>query len=176
MITVARAARPRGAAVFAAGLIAGIIAAILVDAFLAIAGQNLIRGWQNVAAAIVGPVASTATSYAVLGVFLHFVTNIVWALIYAYLAMVMWPVLNRVWIISGLVYGLIVMIGMQLVQVAHHMQMHHMHIVQAIHHVLPPGSANAKFIGLELITRLVFFGLPVSWYVSLAAKRAQQAR
>lgn len=132
------------------GVVAGIIGGILVDAFLIVTRQAPFPGiWQYVASAVVGPVAYTSSSYIALGLVLHFLISIVWATLYAYVAVNR----NWNWLAAGTVFGIIVMLGMQ--------------IVTRIAHVAAPLTATGVIMGV--IAHVVFFGWPVAWYVARRA-------
>lgn len=141
--------------VIAQGIVAGIIGGILIDAFLYVtllrpAHQPFIVLWQSISA------TATATSIAspVLGFAIHFCISIAWGVGYAYVAYTRDAVAAHPYI-SGLVYGFIVMVLMQLVQMAASVQ-------------LPPMTA-AVFLG-SLIAYCVFFGLPIAVYISRALR------
>jgi len=137
------------------GIVAGIIGAILIDAFLYLAllvpaHQPLTAMWQSISA------TATANSIAnpLLGLIVHFCISIAWALGYAYVAHTREAVASRPYI-SGPVYGFIVMVVMQLVQMA-----------AGVH--LPAMTAMGFITGL--VAHCIFFGLPIALYVSRAMR------
>ena len=137
---------------FVVGVMAGILGGILIDLFLIIANHaNPIQVWQFIASGLVGSAAFTSASFAWLGLALHFFTSIVFGVVYAYAAIGL-RALARQPILSGLVYGVIVMIVMQ--------------FVTAIVHLSPAGPPEARMIIVGLIAHTVFFGLPVALYVA----------
>lgn len=133
------------------GIVAGILGGILVDAFLIITRQAPFPGiWQFVASGLVGPVAFTSSSYIALGLLIHFIVSIVWATLYAYVA------INRHWnwLLAGTIFGIVVMIGMMIV-------------TRLAHMAAPPPTAFGAF--MSLVAHVVFFGWPVAWYVGRRA-------
>lgn len=140
----------------AVGFAAGFIGGILIELFLSVAnGASPIHTWQWIASGLVGDVAFTATSYAWLGLGLHFVISVLFATIYAYAAASV-DILSRRPAFSGMIYGLLVMIAMQVAVILKHMV---------------PGPPDAKTFIVGLIGHTVFFGLPVALYVSSWVKR-----
>lgn len=136
-------------------VVAGIIGGILIDLFLVLTGSAPFPGiYQFVASGLVGKVAFSSPSYIWLGVVLHFVISIVWALLYAWAAGAA-HTLGR-WVLGGLVFGIVVMVVMQL--------------VEKISHTSQPMTFAAVVGGL--IAHVVFFGWPVGWFLSrpVAAK------
>lgn len=143
--------------VWAAGIVAGVIAGALIDTFLVIANHaTYIQIWQFVASAIVGGAAFASPNYAILGFAMHFAISIVWASIYAWAAFGPMPALARAPVISGLLYGVVVMLGMT--------------ILLMIQHVGPPGVPDPGTLLKSLVAHTVFFGLPIALYVSRAAR------
>jgi len=138
--------------VIASAVAAGITGGVLIDAFLAVVNHmSPIAIWQFVASALVGGVAYTSASYAVLGFVMHFAISIAWALIYASAVGPM-PVLVRRPVLSGLLYGIIVMFGMMTLLV--------------LKHVAMAGAPDALTLAKNLIAHTVFFGLPVALVIS----------
>lgn len=143
--------------VWAVGIVAGLIGGALIDTFLVIANHaTYIQIWQFVASALVGGAAFASPNYAVLGFAMHFVISIVWASIYAWAAFGPAPALLRAPVLSGVLYGVIVMIGMTLVLM--------------VNHVGPAGAPDPETLVKSLIAHTMFFGLPVALYVSRAAR------
>lgn len=128
-------------------LIAGIIGGILIDAFLAIVLHTSPVGiWQFVASTIVGPTAFTSPSYALLGFIVHFVTSIVWAVIYVYAFDAFGQLRN--WIVGGIVWGVVVDAAMNLLL------------------LVKVGQPFVPAFTQGLIAHVIFYGLPVAWYVA----------
>ena len=154
--------------VFRQATIAGIIAGICLEAYLVLtvvlpSHLNVLQVWQWIASAAVGDVAFTNPAYAWLGLLVHFIISIAWAGGYAYLAQAQ-QFMNRRWVISGLVYGLVVYIFMDI-------------LLLGARKFVPPTSALALLN--VLIAHSVFFGLPVAFVVSrldAAAMRSPSTR
>ncbi len=149
MATLARADWRR---IAIAGVGAGVIGGILIDVFLYIA---LLLPVHQPITALWATISATATAHAVaspwLGLLIHFCVSIAWGIGYAYTAATRAAIANHPYI-SGPVYGLIVMIIMQFVQLAAGVKL--------------PLTATG-FLSL-LVAHCVFFGLPVAIYVSRA--------
>lgn len=130
------------------GIVAGLIGGILIDLFLIVARFAPFPGiWQFVASGLVGKVAFTSSAYIALGLLMHFTISIVWATLYAYAA----SGRNWNWLLGGAVFGTIVMIGMQIVQIVSHLE---------------PGIPGPGMLFGVLMTHVLFFGWPVAWYVA----------
>lgn len=149
----------RTAVTIGAGLTAGVLGGILIDAFLSFATQtSIVSIWQFVASALVGPVAFTAASYAILGFAMHFAISIVWGILYSALATGPLPAFARRPFVGGTVYGIVVMLAMT--------------ALLAVKHVGPSGLPGGAMLVRTLIAHVIFFGIPVAWYVSSAVRRA----
>ncbi len=140
------------------GLAAGIIGGFLIDAFLYLAqvlpAHGSITGlWQFVASTALGPSAFANPNSAWLGLFMHVCTSIAWGIAFSYVAHTRGGIAGHPYI-SGLVYGVIVMIIMD--------------IVLMVAKSWPPPTVQSTFTAL--IAHCVFFGLPVSLYVSRAMR------
>jgi hypothetical protein len=145
-------------------VIAGITAGITLQVYLILttvlpAHISVMHEWQWIASAAVGQVAFTNPAYALLGLFFHFCVSIGWAGGYAYLAQQQ-PYMNARWPISGLAYGVIVYIFMDILLLGAR--------------IFAPPSA----LGLlnALIAHCVFFGLPLAYVVQRLAKDYRGAR
>ena len=140
-------APPLGAAVTA-----GILGGILIDAFLALMMHTSPIGiWQFVASTIVGKVAFTAPAYAVLGVAVHLVVSILWALVYAYAATALGAL--KQWLLGAIVLGVVVDAAMEL-------------LLQ-----VKIGQPFAPAFEQGLLAHVVFYALPVAWYLARSARR-----
>ena len=129
-------------------LIAGLIGGFLLDLFLIVFRFAPFPGiYQFIASGLVGKVAYTSGSYIFLGLIMHFTISIVWAEIYAFAASAAHAL--KKWVVSGLIFGVVVMIVMQLITVGRGMA--------------PAPSAGA--IVVYLIAHVVFFGWPIAWYL-----------
>ena len=144
-----------------AAIFAGIAGGITIDLFLWAATllpahQSILKMWQFVASGAVGSVAYTSANYAWLGLAVHFVVSIGWAGGYAYLAQSR-SYLNERWWISGLFYGFMVYIFMQLIMLGAHV------------FTFPD---NADVVLTAVVAHCGFFGLPVAFVVSRLSQRS----
>jgi hypothetical protein len=133
---------------------AGIAGGVLIDFYLwatTLLPQRtgIVVMWQWVASTVLGKVALANPAYAVAGAAIHAIVSIGWAGGYAYIAATR-PAATQRWVVSGIVYGLIVY---TIVQV----------ILLADNNFTYPPTPNA-FIN-ALIACAVFFGLPVAYVV-----------
>lgn len=136
-------------------LTAGIIGGVTVDLFLILARVAPFPGmYQWIASTIVGPVAFTSSAYIGLGLAMHFFISIVFALAYSAIA-ARWHALIENPTAWGAIFGLAVMIVMQ--------------VVTGLAHAAQPPSVKGIIVGL--IGHIVFFGLPVAWYIAFSGKR-----
>jgi hypothetical protein len=136
---------------FAQAAIAGVLGGIIVDLFLAIVTHHSpIALWQFIASTIVGQVAFTSSSYALLGFIVHFIVSIVWAVLYAYVFGALGQLKN--WILGAIVWGVVVDAAMQL--------------LLQIKIGAPFGTG---FIN-GLLPHIVFYALPVALYMARGAR------
>jgi len=136
-----------------AAIVAGIIGGVIVDAFLSIVMHTSPIGiWQFVASTIVGKDAFTSPSYAVLGFIVHFITSIVWAVVYLYVFGALGQLKN--WILGAVVWGVVVDLAMNVIL------------------AVKTGSAYLPGVEGALISHVVFYALPVAWYLARSTKRA----
>lgn len=138
-------------AVLVPAIVGGVLGGIVIDLFLIVVAHQPIPGlWQFVASTLVGPQAFSSPSWAVLGLVLHFVTSIFWAIVYVYV----WRNLSS-WIVGGLVLGVVVAVCMSLFLMV---------------------KAAAPFpTGVGLIMTLIahwLYALPVAWYVARSVRTA----
>jgi uncharacterized membrane protein YagU involved in acid resistance len=136
-------------------LSAGIVGGFVVDLYLYLttilpAHGSIVAMLQWVASAAIGPVALTSTSYAWLGLVVHFIVSIGWAGGYAYFAQTQ-NFVNTRWFISGLMYGLIVYVFMQAL------------LLGARAFVFPP--TPTAFLN-AVLAHMLFFGVPVAYVVA----------
>jgi len=105
------------------GAIAGVAGAILIDIYLIVTlvfiahVASLTSFYQYVASGALGPAAYTNAANAYLGFAMHLAVGIAWGIGYAYVA-ARTPQVRERPLISGTVFGLVVMIAMQFVEVA----------------------------------------------------------
>ncbi|MBV8638162.1 MAG: hypothetical protein JO322_08745 [Candidatus Eremiobacteraeota bacterium] len=136
---------------FAAGIVAGVlIQAYLILTQIVPAHGSILGAWQWIASAAIGDEALRNPAYAWLGLLIHFIISIAWAGGYAYLAQER-PFMNRRWYISGIVYGLIVYIFMDI-------------LLLGARKFIPP-TTPLQLLNV-LIAHCVFFGLPLAFVVS----------
>jgi hypothetical protein len=134
---------------------AGLLGGVVVDLFLILARVVPFPGvYQFIASNLVGPVAYTSGSYIALGLVMHFLISIVFALAYSFAAARSKALLEHptLW---GAIFGLAVFVVMQVV-------------LGAAHTAQPP---TVQGIVIGLISHIVFFGLPVAWYIARGYKR-----
>lgn len=112
--------------------------------------------WQWIASTLFGKSALADSRFAPAGLAIAAIVSIGWAGGYAYLAAT-GPLANRRWVVSGLVYGLIVYAIMQT-------------ILLADDNFTYPPTPNA-FLN-ALAAHAVFFGLPVAYVVRAMQRRA----
>jgi uncharacterized membrane protein YagU involved in acid resistance len=147
------------ATILRAGVIAGLIAGVLIDAFMIVAfaagsreplGPMIVSLFQFDAASAIGKAtAFSSPAFAWVGAIVHFVISIAWACGFVYLARVRRELTQRP-VISGLAFGLVVWM-----------------VTQAW--LLAAGlftSLSAYAVFIQLIAYCVFFGIPVAYTVS----------
>lgn len=133
------------------GAIAGFAGAILIDIYLVVTlvfvahVATITSFFQFVASGALGPSAYANPSTVYLGAAVHFAVGIGWAIGYAYVA-ARTPWVRGRPLISGTVFGLVVMIAMQLVEVIGKI------------YVLPNSVAFLN----TAIAHTLFFGIPVA--------------
>jgi hypothetical protein len=141
-------------AVLAPGLIAGLAGAVTINAYVIgvlVFGTHAVTitgFYQYVASGAIGPVAYAGSSGAALGAALQLAIGAAWGVGYAYTAARTPQVLARP-LISGIAFGFVVMLAMQLVEVAANI------------YRLPDTFALAN----GLIAHTVFFGIPIAYIV-----------
>jgi len=136
------------------GLGAGVLGSILIDAFLYMvflrpAHQPMTAMWQIVSATATGGTLISPW----FGLLIHFCVSIAWGVGYAYAAATSSAIARHPYI-SGPVFGLIVMVIMQVAELAAGVK-------------LP--LTVAAFAG-ALIAHTLFFGLPVAVYITRAMR------
>lgn len=147
----------------AQAVVAGLTGAVTIDLYLWLttvlpAHGSMVAFWQGVAATALGKIALTDPAYAVTGVAIHCIVSVVWAAAYAYLAATK-PFVNERWLVSGIVYGAIVYVIMQLMLLA------------ANAYVFPP---NPGVVYNAIFAHVAFFGVPVAYVVALMQSRHRQ--
>jgi len=141
--------------IIAQAALAGLVGGILLDAYLWAttiepAHGSLIALWQWIASTLIGKAALTSPAFAWLGLLVHFVTAMIWAGGYAYLAATR-PYMNRQWVVSGLLFGFVVFVFMQIVLLA------------ANNFTWP--SSPLMFVD-TIVAHMLFYGVPVAYVVA----------
>lgn len=137
------------------GVLAGLLGGILLNAFLWVttiepAHGSMLALWEWVASTVIGRVAFTQQAFAWLGLLIDFVVAIIWATGYAYIAATR-PYMNRQWLISGLIFGFVVYVFMQIVLLAGN-------------NFAWPSSPLVFFD--TIVGQMVFYGLPAAYVVA----------
>jgi len=155
---MATTVRTDWASIVKQAVLAGIVGAVTIDLYLWAttvlpAHGSILAMWQWVASSVMGATAYTNPSFAWLGLLIHLAVSIGWAGGYAYLTRSQ-TFLNQRWVVSGLFYGAMVYVFMQLLLIGAHL------------FVFPTalGIVNA------LVAHCVFFGLPVAFVVAKTAE------
>ncbi len=136
------------------GALAGLAGAILIDFYLlatlvAIGHVTTVAGfYRYVASGALGKTAEAAPNAVAIGFALHVAVAVAWGIGYAYVA-ARTPQVRERPAISGAVFGLLVMIAMQLVE------------VYANIYVLP----NSALFFNGIVAHVVFYGWPVAFIV-----------
>jgi len=141
-------------AIMAAGLLAGILDAVAaMSAYMIRGGQDPMKVWNFVSSGIFGQEGLTGgTPMALAGLFFHMCIAMIWATIYFLVyPRVAW--LSRNWVASGLLYGIFVWIGMNL-------------IVVPLSSTPPGGAKTVQGVLIGCSILMVFIGLPVSYLAS----------
>ncbi len=132
-------------------IVAGVIGGIFIDVFLAIVLHTSPIGiWQYVASSVVGKVAYTSPVYALLGFVLHFITSIVWAVIYLYAFGAIGQLKN--WILGAIVWGIVVDTAMAVIL------------------TIRVGVPYLATVEQGLLGHIVFYALPVAWYIARSVR------
>ena len=142
--------------VVAQAIVAGIAAGAVFDLYTYLtvvlpAQGSMAAFWQSDAAIAVGKAAFTSATYAWVGVLVHALVSIGWAGGYAYWA-VRQSILRERWLIAGPVYGIVVLIAMQL-------------ILLAVNLYRFPATPTIFVNGV--VAYAVFVGLPLAYVVKL---------
>jgi hypothetical protein len=141
--------------IFAPGLIAGLLGGVLIDGYLlvtvvAVAHRTTVAGfYQFVASSAIGRAAYGEPNAVLLGIALHASVSLAWGLGFAYVASRTPQIVARP-LTSGIVYGIVVMLAMQLVEVAANV------------YTLPDTFALVN----SLVAHTIFFGIPIAYVVT----------
>ena len=139
--------------------IAGLVAGTTLVGYLALTSlpdHNPMNFFAWIPSVALGAAAGTTTAWAILGILLHYVVSIGWAGGYAYLTTDR-TFLNRRWLISGLFFGLMVYMFMDLL------------LIGVSKFTWPP-TPLAWLNGIFAV--MVFFGAPLALVISRLDKNA----
>jgi hypothetical protein len=141
-------------AVLVPGAAAGLAGAVLIDAYLIVTVAlaehvGIVPFYQYVASGAIGKAAYAGTGGALLGAAIHLVVSLAWGIGYAFVAQST-PQVRAQPLVSGAVFGVVVMLAMQLVAVAANI------------YRLPDTLSLAN----ALVAHVVFFGIPVAYVVT----------
>jgi hypothetical protein len=143
--------RRRSTSLFVPAIVAGIIGGIVVDTFLSISHHiSPITLWTGMAAAAVG-----RNSPWWIGLLVHAVISIVWAVLYAYVVSAIGQLRN--WLVSGIVWGVIVTA-----------------VMAFIVSTKTGTSWNRNFME-DLLGTAVFYALPMAFYLARTVRPARRA-
>lgn len=136
--------------VMGTGVIAGLLAAITIEVFLYIALLRpghvaLLDAWRFIASTALGKGAFTLPAAPWIGLFMHFAVSVAWGIGYAYLAQTRSGI-DRHFITSGLIFGLVVFLVMQFALMA----------ANAFH------RPTAYEFLIDVLAHTIFFGLPLA--------------
>ncbi len=132
------------------GIVAGILGGLLFGAFLFVVGlARYPTTYQVIASGILGRIALTTTQFAWVGIAVHFAIAIVAAILYAYGAQ-MTGLLGRP-MLGGTIFGIVANAVMDAVVYARG---------------LAPLPTTWHDIGIQAVAHVLFFGIPVAWYLS----------
>ncbi len=144
-----------------AGVLGGLAGAIAIDAYMLVIfvflshTTTLTAFYQYVASGAIGKTAYTSPSFAWLGLALHVSVSLGWGAGFAYIATRTPQVLARP-LVSGIVFGLIVMLSMALIEFA------------AAIWAFPTLATFENGV----IAHTLFFGIPVAFVVARTLRRA----
>jgi hypothetical protein len=141
---------PTRQSLFGGAVTAGIIGAVLFDAFLlAIHAIRYPATYQLYASGIFGGNAFGDVSFAWVGIVLHFLVAIVAAIVYAYAAQV-FGLLSKP-IAGGIIFGIVMNAVMDFILFGKGMS---------------PLPNSWPAIGIGLAAHVIFYGFPVAWYLA----------
>jgi len=154
MTTTTPARRPIGKIVVD-GVLAGLAGGIAFDVYVWLTTVLPVHGsmpayWEWIASAVFGSGALSNPRYATTGLAVHLAVSVGWAIAYAWVASSR-PSINQRWQISGVTYGLVVYLLMQII------------LLVDDKWVFPP-TPNA-FLN-AVAAHALFFGPPVAYVVA----------
>lgn len=136
--------------IFIAGLIAGTMDATgATVAYLLRGGENPIKIWNYVGSGVFGEVSlKGGMAYALLGLLLHYIIATIWATIFFFLYKFI-SIVSKNWIALGIVYGIFVWAGMNLI------------VVPLSNTPKAPMTLNGALIAAFVL--IICIGLPISY-------------
>lgn len=139
--------------IVAAGLLAGILDGTAASVtYMIRGGQDPMKVWNFVSSGVFGQDGiNGGTPMALAGMFFHMCIAMTWATIY-FLIYPRVSFFSRNWVFSGLLYGIVVWIGMNLV------------VVPLSN--TPPSTKTVQGVLIGCSILMVFIGLPVSYLAS----------
>jgi hypothetical protein len=142
------------------GALAGVAGGILIDAYLWLTTLlpvhvPITTMWQFIASTAFGKGALAQPEFAWVGLAMHLLVSIGWGIGFAYIAAGNRAIARR-WIVSGIVYGIVVYTIMSI-------------ILLADNNFTYPPTATA-FVN-AVAAHAVFFGLPVAFVVERLSRR-----
>jgi hypothetical protein len=143
--------------VLAGGLLGGALDLAFAFIYYAPAGATPIRILQSIASGVLGPRSfQMGPDSAALGAFFHFFISLCAAAVY-YLASAKFSFLTRRWLISALIFGILMFLTMRLVVVP----------LSAV----KSGPMKISSIIGELCSHMFLFGIPIAYAAARAALR-----
>jgi hypothetical protein len=158
---MATSPRPSWGPIATRGALAGIAGGVIIDAYLWLttlipAHLPITAMWQFVASTAFGRGAFANPSFVWIGLAMHLLVSIGWGIGYAYIAAGR-PAIAERWIVSGIVYGIVVYMMMSI-------------ILLADNNFTYPPTINA-FLN-AVAAHAIFFGIPVAFIVGRSSRRA----
>lgn len=148
-------------AALAAGIVGGILMHLFLIATTLAAGATMgqaLEMYPRIASVLFGPSVLANPAAPLIGLLMHFVVAIGWALGYVYLIRSQPQLLTRP-IVSGFCYGLVVYVFMEIVLIT----------AGQYHRPSPPALATG------LLAHTVLYGIPVALVVSRLLRRTLRA-
>jgi hypothetical protein len=143
------------------GTLAGVAGGIIIDAYLWLTTLvpthvPVTAMWQFVASTAFGKGAFGNSLFIWVGLAMHLLVSIGWGIGYAYIAAGR-PVIAERWLVSGIVYGIVVYTMMSI-------------ILLADNNFTYPPTPNA-FVN-AIAAHAIFFGIPIAFIVNRSSRRA----
>jgi len=134
------------------GIAAGLVGAVTLDAYLLLTVVAGVRAltfdgfYRHIASGVLGAAAYASPVGVPLGIALHVAVSLTWGIGYAYAA-ARTPQVRERPLVSGIVFGIVVMVAMQLVQIAANI------------YRIP----SAAMLANSFVAHVAFFGIPVAY-------------